>query len=87
MESKDNRLENANRIFVEVEDGALINIDLMERVEVKHHVKTATAWAGGIIRAADSHALYQHFFADNPQLVVRPTPAKRDPETKSFVKE
>jgi len=50
-------------MFLKLEDGSLVNVQLIDRVELKHHGqgKSATLWAAGIVIAADSHIAYRFF--------------------------
>jgi len=44
-----------------VEDGSIINLDLVSKVVPKHHQKTATVYEAGIVAVADSKVAYRFF--------------------------
>ena len=44
-----------------VENGSLINLDLISRVEANHQKKQATLYEGGILAVGDSSIAYNYF--------------------------
>lgn len=48
-------------MFLELEDGSLLNVTLVEKVEFRHQARTATVWSGGIVLMAESAIAYRYF--------------------------
>lgn len=61
-------------MWLEIEGGVLINLELVDKIEPTHHKKTATAWIGGIVQA-ESRILYQYFethrLAQTPEVFAK----------------
>lgn len=62
-------------MFLKLEDGTLVNTQLIDRVEFNHkaHARTATLWAGGVVIVADSRIAYL-YYSDDSLLVKSPEP-------------
>lgn len=65
-------------MWLEIEGGVWLQLDLIEKIEPKQYEGTAVAWAGGVIMAPDSKILYQHFMhhRNNPDSKVFTKAAK-----------
>jgi hypothetical protein len=65
-------------VWLEIEGGVWLNLELIEKIEPRRHEGTAVAWAGGVIMAADSKILFQHFMhhRDNPESALFTKAAK-----------
>jgi len=54
-------------MFIEIESGELINLDLVDNVQLWHHRKMSTLRSGD--KAWESSVAYQ-YFKDHPELIV-----------------
>lgn len=48
-------------MWLQVENGSIINLDLISRVEMNHRKREATLYEAGIVAASDSVIAYEHF--------------------------
>ena len=48
-------------MFLKIEGGAIINIDLISRVDINDMKKVATVWDSGIVLCHDSKIVYDFF--------------------------
>lgn len=58
------------KLFLEIEGNVLINVELIDRVELKHaeHQKYAILWVGGVMQG-DSHIAYRWFMANSEKVI------------------
>lgn len=47
-------------MWLEIEGGVLLNLDLIDKIEPTHHKGIAAAWVGGVMQT-ESKILYQYF--------------------------
>jgi hypothetical protein len=61
-------------MFLKIEGGAIINVDLISRVDINEMKKTATALSGSATLAQESRVLYEYFRQDRIYLDPVPEP-------------
>jgi hypothetical protein len=50
-------------MHLELEDGRIVNVELITVLEMDHRRKNATVWDAGVRTISDSHILYRYFAA------------------------
>ena len=61
--------------FLHVEGEVLYNLELIDRVELRHNEKKAVLWVGGVIQT-ESAIAYTYFLQHDGELAVRHDPVE-----------